>query len=187
MKVSSLLAAASFVFLPLSRAADATTPVEYTQRNGAFAPAASIPIEKKTLPNADAVQGKRPTMPVVERIDAPVGERRAAIEVTEAQPKNVRPAEVHPAQATAQPLNAYNHRPAAITTAADTTKPPMVAKYQDTLTAANATKVERLSAGSRDTTAKINRFVFRKNPPDAFSLPEGAPATPAAGGSPIKK
>ena len=187
MKVSSLLAAVSLVLLPEARAADATTPIDYTQRNGAFAPGATVPVQKKTLPTADTLQNRRVEMPTVERTPAVVGERRAAIDVTEARPKEIRANESRRPEASAPVLNAFNHRPAGITTSGDTTRPPMVAKYQDALTAANATKVERMSAAGGGTTARINRFVFRKNPTESSAALEGATVTPVAGGSPIAK
>jgi hypothetical protein len=187
MKVSSLLAVASLVLIPGLRAADATTPIDYTQRNGAFAPGATVPIQKKTLPTADGVQNRRVDVPTVDKTPAVVGERRAAIDVTEAQPKQVRSSDTRRPEASTPPLNPFNHRPAGMTTAGDTTKPPMVGKYQDSLTAANATKVERMSATGRGTTARINRFVFRKNPDDTSAALQGASITPVAGGSPIAK
>jgi hypothetical protein len=187
MKVSSLLATAIFVLIPSARAADATTPVDYTQRNGAFAPGATVPIEKKTLPTADALQNRRVDLPTVDKVPATVGDRRAAIDVTEARPKQVRSNDTRRPEASAPVLNPFNHREAAITTSGDTTKPPMVAKYQDSLTVGNATKVERLPANARGTTARINRFVFRKNPAEPTAALEGATVTPVAGGSPIAK
>ncbi|HUR56060.1 MAG TPA: hypothetical protein VM029_00015 [Opitutaceae bacterium] len=126
-------------------------------------------------------------MPTVEKAPAVVGERHAAIDVAEAHPKDVRAKDSRRPEASAPVLNVFNHRPAGMTTAGDTTRPPMVAKYQDTLTAANATKVERMSATGRGTTARINRFVFRKNPTESSAALEGAAVTPVTGGSPIGK
>jgi hypothetical protein len=62
-----------------------------------------------------------------------------------------------------------------------------VAKYQDGLTSASATNMARFPAVDRATGAKINRFVFRKNPDEVSAVTGGAEVTPAAGGSVIRK
>lgn len=165
-------------------AADATTPVDYTQRNAPFAPAAPTAVapEKQKPAANSAVQEKRFETPTIERKLAPQAGQRAAIDVTESREKAVKPKVTQRPDVREQPTSAFNHRPAAITTAADTTKPPTVARYQDSLTAASATNMARFPALDRATTAKINRFVFRKNPPDPSVVPEGKSITPAAGG-----
>lgn len=173
--------------MPLSRGADATTPIDYTQRNGPFAPGATVPVRKKTLPMAETLQNRRVEPPTIDKIPAAVGDRRSAIDVRETQPKNVLPKETRRPETVERTVSAFNHRAAAFTTATDAPKPPMVAKYQDSLTAANATKTARFPAFGRATAAKINRFVFRKNAPESSVATGGVAITPAAGGSPVVK
>jgi hypothetical protein len=189
MKLSGLIAAASlsgFSFLP-ARASDATKPVDYTQRNDPFAPAATITPEKKELPRADAIQDKRVEKTTIDKQPAAIGDRRAAIDVQETREKKVREKNSLRPETVEQPMSAFNHREATITTAADTKKPPTVAKYQDSLTAASASNMARFPALDRATTVKINRFVFKKNSSEAAPVTADAPVTPAAGGSPVQK
>jgi hypothetical protein len=170
------------------RGADATAPVDYTQRNAPFAPAATVTPQKKELPRADSVQEKRVEKAAVDKTAAAVGDRRAAIAVEEARDKNVREKTSSRPESFTQTMSAFNHRDATLTTGADVRKPPMVAKYQDSLTAASASNMARFPALDGATTAKINRFVFRKNAPDSTALTGDAPVTPAAGGSaPLRK
>jgi hypothetical protein len=170
-------------------AADATSPVDATERNTTYAPTATVTPEKQTPasnPNT-RVQDRRFQTTTVERQTSPLDGQRAAIEMREARDKNVREKDSHRPERTEQPMSAFNHRPAAISTGTDTTKPPTVAKYQDSLTAASASNMARFPALDRATSAKINRFVFRKNPAEAEGALEGTTVTPAAGGSAVRK
>lgn len=168
-------------------AADATSPVDYTQRNAPFAPAGSLAPDKKTPEANPAVQDKRVEKTTLEKQPAAIGERRAAVEIKEARDKNVREKNSSRPEKIHQPTSAYNHRLAAISTAADTTKPPTVAKYQDSLTAASVTNMARFPALDGATNAKINRFVFRKNPAETNAATAGAAVIPAAGGPVLPK
>ncbi len=175
--------------LATARGADATSPVDYTQRNSPYAPGAAtgvVPSRQAPVTN-EVVQEKRVQPPTVDRRIAPVGDRRAAVEIRETREKQVQEKDSHRPEVTEQPTSAFNHRTAAITTADDTTKPPTVARYQDSLTAASATNMARFPAMDRATGAKINRFVFRKNPTEAAVGTEGRSVTPAAGGSTLLK
>ena len=167
-------------------AADATSPIDYTQRNKPYVPAESVVPEKQTPATNGRVQEKRVEKTMVEKQKSSLGEREAAVEVKESRPKQVRDKEPYSTQVIEHTTSDFNHQTSAFSTAADTSKPPMVAKYQDSLTAANAIKVKTTSALSRATAATINRFVFRKNPPEPPALP-GGPVTPAAGGSVLQK
>jgi hypothetical protein len=175
------------VFAVLARGADATTPIDYTQRNGPFAPAGSYSAEKQTPTTNAAVQEKRVDTKTVEKKPAVVGERRAAIELKEAKEKQVREKDSHRPEKIDVPNSAFNHQQALISTGADTTKPPMVTKYQDKLVSASATNMARFPAIDGATGAKINRFVFRKNPEEKSVTTTAADSTPAAGGSVIQK
>ncbi len=188
MKLPSLIAAGSLTLVGSAAlfAEDAITPVDYTQHNGAFAPAATVNPEKKTPLRDSALQNQRVEKTVIDKPSAPLGDRRAPIDVQETREKFVREKDSHRPETVEQPMSAFNHREAAIATATATTKPPTVSKYQDSLTAASASNMARFPALDRATTAKINRFVFRKNAPDAPSPAGGAPVTPAGGAAKIQ-
>src|SRR5947207_2223812 len=132
MKLSGLVVLASFSLLPgASRAADATSTVDYTQRNVPYAPEASI-APATNAPVVDrAVQDRRVEKATVEKVPAALGDRRAAIDVAESREKVMREKDSHRPETVAQPTSAFNHRNAAISTAGDSHQPARVAKYQD--------------------------------------------------------
>jgi hypothetical protein len=171
----------------ISLQAEPTAPVDLSLRNAPFAPAAGIAPEKKSPAIDDAVQDKRVDKTVVEKTPAAVGDRRAAIDVQEARDKNVREKDSHRPEAVAQPMNAFNHREATLATTTDAKKPETIARYQDGLKAASTANMARFPALGGATTAKINRFVFRKNAPAPSPITGDAPVVPAAGGEKILK
>jgi hypothetical protein len=184
-----------FAFAVSARAADATSPIDFTQRNESLTPATAVTTPKKDSPQKnDSVQQKRVDKPMVDKQTAPLSDRRAAITLQEAREKSVREKESRRPETLEQPTSAFNHKQAAISTNADTAKPPIVAKYQDRMTTATpwgpgaATgNTAKFSATDTAAAAKINRFVFRKNPHDTSAATDGAAVTPAAGGATIKK
>lgn len=184
MKRSGLvILASSVLLLAAARAADATSPVDAAQRNASFAPgaaAATTPAKQTPVIN-EVVQEKRVDKATIDKRTSPLADRRAAIEIQEARPKNVQEKNSRRPETIDHATSAFNHRPAAITTAEDTRKPPTVAKYQDSLTAASATNMARFPALDRATGARINRFVFRKNPTEPTAALEGAAVTRAGG------
>jgi hypothetical protein len=95
----------------------------------------------------------------------------------------VREKDSHRPEAIEHATSGYDHRQARVSTGTDTSKPPTVAKYQDRLTAATATNMARFPAIEAATGAKINRFVFRKNPEVTGTAPGGAAVVPAASGA----
>lgn len=172
-----------------ARAADATRPVDPAQRNTSYAPAATVTPESQ-VPTANTnarVQERKFETSKVDLQTSPLAGQRAAVDVKEGREKNVREKESRPPERKEQPVSAYNHRESRISTGAGTTRPPTVAKYQDSLTAASASNMARFPALDGATNAKINRFVFRKNPTESQGVQVGAVVTPAAGGSPIQK
>lgn len=189
MKLPSLIAVASLSLFEVSgaRAADATTPIDYTQRNAPFAAAASVSPAKTELQRDAAVQDKRVEKTTLDKKSAEIGDRRAAIDVEETRDKNVREKKSSRPTGTEQSMSAFNHREAGIATGVDAKKPPTVAKFQDSLTAASASNMARFPALGDATAAKINRFVFRKNPAETSPVTGSAPAVRAAGGSPDPK
>ena len=179
-----VLASVSIGGLVAGRAADATSPVDYTQRNAPFAPAATVSPDKKSPQLDEAVQTKRLETTVLDKPSSFLGDRRAAIDVQETRDKLVLEKASHRPGASVQPMSAFNHREASFTTGADARKPELVSRYQDSLKAASASNLARFPALGRATTAKINRFVFRKNAPDSAAALGDATISPAAGGGP---
>jgi hypothetical protein len=188
MKPSGVvLFAALLLCAVIARAANATSPVDYAERNGLYAPAPSAAPSKRTPETNDRLQEKRVDKSVVEKQPAAVGDRRAPIDMKETREKTVRDKNSHRPETVEHTTSAFNHRPAAISTESDTRKPPLVSRYQDSLTAASATNMARFPALDRTATAKINRFVFRKNPSEPSPVVNGSPVVPAAGGSVLQK
>ena len=144
-----------------AHAADATTPLDYTQRNQPFSAAPSVTPDKKS-PEANAtVQDKRVDKTVVDKPAATIGDRRAAIDLKETRDKTILDKDSQRPETVDRTMSAFNHREATISTANESTmKPQMVVKYQDSLTSASATNMARFPALDRATGAKINRFVF---------------------------
>lgn len=170
----------TFTGAAMTWAADATTPLDAAQRNTPFAAKASVTPDNKLPETNTSVQEKRVDKTVIVKQPAAVGERRAPIDVTETREKNVREKDSRRPEKIAQPMSVFDHREAPMSTAADATKPQVLTKYQDGLTSASATNMARFPALDRATGAKINRFVFRKNAPDAAAL-SGATVTAAGG------
>jgi hypothetical protein len=189
MKRSSrvVLASSSLLLLACAQAADATSPVDLAQRNKPFAPGSTMPAEKNAPVIDRALQDKRVTPPTVEKPAAAIGERRAAIDVTEAREKNVRDKQSQRPEAPVPTVSGFDHRASAISPPSGSRKPTLVTKYQDEMAAASAYTMATYPALDRATTAKINRFVFRKNNPEPLIGPEGAAVTPAAGGAKVRK
>ena len=166
-------------------AADATTPVDYTQRNELFAPADGTALPKKKPAINDRVQEKRVEKSTLEKQKSTLGGREAAIDITETRPKQVREKDSHRPEVIEHTTSEYNHRSSSISTATDTSKPRIVSKYQDSMAAAPTWGGVRALDGA--TTAKINRFVFRKNPSEPAAAVKDGPVIPAAGGSLLQK
>ncbi len=188
MKLSGLVAFAGISLLSsvLARATNATAPVDYAQRNPDLAPAATIAPEKRSPAIDPAVQDRRVEKAVVAKPAAPLGAQRSAIDVVEARDKNVRPTNARAPEAVTPPRSTFDHRAAAVSPAQNLRQPELVAKYQDEMKAASAYTMASFPAPARATTAKINRFVFRKNPEPSLAT-DGAPVIPAAGGSAPRK
>ena len=189
MKLSGpiVLASLTLAGAMTARASDATAPVDYAQRNAPYAPAATVTPDKKTPEGNTTVQEKRVDKNVLDKKPAAVGDRRAPIDMKESRDKNVVEKNSHTPEKIDQPVSAYNQRESSMSTGANVTRFPMIAKYQDSLTASNVTTTSRATAADRATAAKINRFVFRRNAPDTSVALDGAPVTPAAGGAAVQK
>jgi len=183
MKLPGFITLVSLTLTGVTRAlaADATSPVDYTQRNTPFAPAGNVTPDKRVPETNSTVQDKRVERDVLDKKPAAVGDRRSAVDVTETRDKTIREKESRRPEKVDQPTSTFNHRESRISTADDTKNPPMVSKYQDSLTFASATNMARFPALDGAAGAKINRFVFRKNGSTPSTALDGAPVTPAAG------
>ena len=182
MRRSGLIVFATLGACLAVRQAGAASAVDYTQRNEPFATGPSVRPEKRQPEANQAVQQKRVAPATLERPEAAIGERRARIDMVETREKMVREKSSQAPEAVEQPKSRFDGQRARMSTAADTTKPPLVARYQESLVAASATNMARFPAVGEATSAKINRFVFRKNGGEAAASPQHAPVTPAAGG-----
>lgn len=170
-------------------AAEATRPVDATQRSEAFGVGATVAPDKQAPGDRTntQVQERRFESTTLDKKLSPVGGERAAIDVRETREKKVVEKESSKPEARERQMSGYNQKSSTISTGADTRKPPTVARYQDGLTAASATNMARFPALDGATSAKINRFVFRKNPSETTGVTEGKPVTPAAGGSVVRQ
>jgi hypothetical protein len=180
MKLSGVISLSAFGVLILAdlRGSD-SAKVDYTDRNASFAPSATVTPETHAPALDDALQNRRVTPAVLDKKDSAVGGLRAPIDLTETQKKNVIDKNSHPPEARERELSSFDHRESGIQPSAQLEKPPVVTRYQSSLTSASATNMSRFPALDRATTSRINRFVFRKNEP-AGAAPVSV--TPVAGG-----
>ena len=169
-----------------AHAADATSPVDYTDRNSRFNTTGQVAPESRRPEIAEHLQERRVDTPQIEKKPAAVGDRRAAVDVLETREKVVREKDVRAVDKVDVPKSRYDQQRSRFSTSGDTTKPPMVAKYQDSLSAASATNMARFPAMSSATTAKINRFIFRKNGAELSNAAQGAKVVPAAGSGTLR-
>jgi len=170
-----------------ARAANATSPIDYAERNAPFAPGSTVaPTKQAPATQRAPQQDKRVEKTEFEKTTAPLADRRARIDVTETREKQVREKDSQRPDVKDRKTSSYDHQTATVSTGSDTTRPPLVAKYNDSMTAASATNMARFPALERATTAKINRFVFRKNPAETATTGEGTRIVPA-GGSTLQK
>jgi hypothetical protein len=166
-------------------AADATSPVDAARRNETFAPGGTVTPARRTPADEGnaSVQSRRFEAEVVPRTESPLDGRRSPIDVQEARPKDVQDKVSTRPEAPEPRRSALDHRPADIATTQQV-MPPKVARFQESLDAASAANMARFPALDQATAVKLNRFVFRKNPPEAGGALPGAPVTPVGRGSP---
>jgi hypothetical protein len=167
------------------RAADATSPVDAARRNETFAPGGTVTPARRTPSDEGnaSVQTRRFGTEVVPRKESPLDGRRSPIDVQEARPKDVQDKVSTRPEAPEPRRSALDHRTADIATTQQV-NPPKVARFQESLDAASAANMARFPAMDQATGVKLNRFVFRKNPPDNGGALPGAPVTPAGGRGP---
>jgi hypothetical protein len=174
-----IFAVGGFVSTVPLAAADAAK-VDYTQRNEPFAPAAGVPPEKRSPEHNRTVQDLRVAPSVTNPAGSVPSERRSPIDLTEAREKRVLAPETQKPAVRAPELSPFDHRESRFKTAGSTEKPKLVTRYQDAMTSAHATTQKRSPALGADTTARVNRFVFRRSgaAPADGAVPVGS--TPAA-------
>ena len=162
-------------------AADAAK-VDYTQRNASFAPAAAVEPAKRSPELNRALQDRRVAPSVTNPAGSLPGERRSAIDVAESRDKRVLAPDTQRPAVRAPELSPFNHRESRFKTVDSAGKPKLVTRYQDAIAAANATAQKRSPAFGADTTARVNRFVFRRNvaTPAVTTAAVPAAGTPAA-------
>jgi len=177
-----------FIFAAVSSVASITlvaadaAKVDYTRRNESFAPVAGVPAEKRPPETNRELQDRRVAPSVTNPAGSFPGDRRSAIDVAESRGKRVLAPETQKPVVRAPGLSPFDHRESRFKTTDSAGKPKLVTRYQDAINAANATTQKRSPALGADTTARVNRFVFRRNgaTPAATTGAVPAASTPAA-------
>ncbi len=174
-----IFAVGGFVATAPLAAAD-SSKVDYTQRNEPFAPAAGVRPEKRTPEHNRPVQERRVSPSVTNPAGSVPGERLSSIDLAEAREKRVLAPETQKPAVRATELSPFDHRESRFKTTGSAEKPKLVSRYQDAMTSANATTQKRSPALGSETTARVNRFVFRRS--GAASTDGAVPvgSTPAA-------
>jgi len=130
------------------------------------------------------VQDQRFSAPeAIERKDSVVGDRRAAIDVTETRDKKIIDRKDFPKpDVRERQINRHDGEKAYIQPKGDMVKSyDKVSKYQDGMAAANTGEFQRQpTLEKRMSFDKLNRFIFRRNGPGSEN--GSAMVTPAAGG-----
>lgn len=184
MKLSGVIISAALAqgFLFYARAAD-PAKVDYTGRNAPFAAAVGVTPDKRAPELNSSLQNRRVEPAVVDKKSAAVGERRAGIDLTETREKTIVGKDSRQPEVRERILSSYDHRESRIKTSTPAEKPPIVTRYQDSLSSASATNMARFPALDRATSVRINRFVFRKNESPGTGAASTAPVVSAARGS----
>ena len=149
--------------LPSALPAADAAKVDYTERSTRFAPVAGINPDKRVPETNSALQDRRLAPAVTAPQTAAIGSRRAAIDLTEARDKTVLTPDSRRPEAEAPELSRFDHRESRFQPDPAHAGPKMVERYQSALTTANATNQARSPALGAGTTARVNRFVFRRN------------------------
>jgi hypothetical protein len=157
-----IFAAISFVAPASLNAAD-SAKVDYTQRNESFAPAAGVRPEKRSPELNRTLQDRRVAPSVTNPAGSLPGEKRSAIDLAESREKRVLTHENQRPTVRTPELSPFDHRESRFKTVDSAEKPKLVTRYQDAISAANATTQKRSPVLGADTTARVNRFVFRRN------------------------
>jgi hypothetical protein len=182
------------VLLPFGlQAQNHPTHVDPSLRNESLAPTPEStdnrlspqrPANQRPFFRNDTVQDQRFNAPEnIERKDAAVGDKRAAIDITETREKVIIDRKDYPKpEVRERELNRHDGEKSNIQPQGDMIKSyDKVAKYQDRMADAKNSPYKRQTTLEKRTTfEKLNRFIFQRNGPGSG---DGQPVvTPAAGG-----
>lgn len=143
-----------------------------------FAPASTVTPAKRAPEINRTVQDHRINPTVTAPESAPAADRLAATVVTETRDKSlITPDSRRPESAPVE-RNAFDQRRSRYQTATDTKQPQLVERYRTSISADTMSHQGRLAAADVGTTARVNRFVFRRN----LATPQGTAASTPAGG-----
>ena len=156
--------------------------VEYSERNTPFAPASTVTPAKRAPELNRTVQDHRVNPTVVAPESTPAADRLAATAVTETRDKSLLTPDSRRPESAPVERSAFDQRRSRFQTATDTKQPPLVERYRTSISADTLSHQGRLAAADVGTTARVNRFVFRKNPSESSSVAGSSPVIPAAGG-----
>lgn len=187
MKYASPLIIASFCLgLGLAMASaqsTANSPLDPTQTSERFIPEASVTPEVKDKKTADQLQEKRyrNTRELRGKSTAPAADKRAPIDVTEKQEKNIRDKKQLPVETRTPEKSRYDGQRSRIQTANLFDTSGKVNRFQSYIKdAAPLTKTSEPYIEKRASLDSINRFAFRRN---GIPANDSIPITPA--GRPI--
>lgn len=172
-----VLAALGLASSSPSRAAD-PAKVEYSERNTPFAPASTVTPAKRAPAINRTVQDQRINPTVNPPESAPAADRLATTAVTETRDKSLITTDSRRPESAPVERNAFDQRRARVQTATDTKQPQLVERYRTSISAETMSHQGRLAAADIGTTARVNRFVFRRN----TATPQGTAASTPAGG-----
>jgi hypothetical protein len=179
--------------LPFGVQAKDPAAIDASKQNAQLAPtpeSADTPLSparetnQRTFFRNEHVQDQRFHTPeVIDRKNAPVGDRRAPIDVTETREKTIIDRKAFPKpEVREREINRHNGERARIQPEGDMLKKyDMVTKYQGRMKDADEAAARRAPKFEKRTTfEKLNRFAFKRNGPGTEG---GSPmVTPAAGG-----
>jgi hypothetical protein len=193
MRVTPLLFIAVSAVLPLGLRAEDPARVDPAQRNTQLAPtpeSADTPLSperesnQRTFFRNEVVQDQRFNAPdKIERKDAAVGDKRAAIDMTEKREKTIVDRKDFPKpEVRERQINRHDGEKANIQPSGDMIKSyDKVTKYQSRMADADSGQFQRQpTLEKRMSFDKLNRFIFRRNGPGSEN--GSAMVTPAAGG-----
>lgn len=157
-----LLAALGLASSSSVHAAD-PAKVDYSERNTPYAPAASVSPAKRAPELNDSLQNRRVAPAVLAQPTAAIGSRQAPIDLAETNVKTLlTPASRRPETRPLE-LNAFDHRESRFQPDTAHADAKLATRYQNALTSARATNLTGSPAAGAGTTARVNRFVFRRN------------------------
>ena len=194
MRVTPLLLFVISAALPFGLRADDVTKVDASQRNTDMAPTPES-ADTRLSPGREAnqrpflrndhLQDQRFNAPEkIERKDAPVGERRAPIDLTEKREKKIiERKDFTKPEVRERELNRHDGEKSRIQPKGDQVKKyDTVSKYQSRMADADSGQFQRKpSLEKRTTFEKLNRFIFKRNAPGSEN---GNPTVTTAASAP---